>query len=210
MIEIVISGEGNSDVGHRDMRSSQFVWGPITHLTHNILYFFHKYDVQFHFRPRYELKRYPITLKGKKKKEKLSAGKGHSNLAYKLACIAQEKDAHLAILMRDADNRTFKEVYEEIEGGFEAAKFERGVPAVPVPKSEAWLICCLDPHRSLKIEYEEKEMKELLEEVLLEKGLEHDNDTWCATAIECDVEKIQAPSFRQYIDDLKQATEYLF
>jgi hypothetical protein len=56
-----------------------------------------------------------------------------------------------AVLFRDADGTrsTERGLYEakwnSIEGGFRAENFENGVPMVPKPKSEAWLICALKP-----------------------------------------------------------------
>ncbi len=210
MIEILISGEGSSDIGHGDYESGNFVLGPITILTQNILHFLHKHDVNFHFKTRSALKRYPITLKGKKKRDKLLAGKGHSNLAYKLGVLSKEKGCHLAVLMRDTDNRKFEDVYAEIISGFQVAKFEGGVPAVPCPKSEAWLICCLFPEKSGQIESVKEEMKILLENLVIEQGMKHTSDTWCKIATECEIEKIQARSFCQYLQDLESATRYLF
>jgi len=210
MIKIYISGEGNSDIGHKDYESGQFIFGPITILTQNILYFLHKHDIRFRFVTRKELKRYPMTLKGKKKKEKLSSGKGHSNLAYKLGIRSQEEGCHLAILMRDSDNRKFEDVYAEISSGFQTANFKGGIPAVPCPKSEAWLICCLFPEKSHQIERIKEEMKELLERIIIERGVEPTLEIWNDIAMKCQIEKIQAHSFCQYVQDLKKATQYLF
>ncbi|KPA18044.1 hypothetical protein MHK_001729 [Candidatus Magnetomorum sp. HK-1] len=104
-----------------------------------------------------------MTLKGRKKRDKIkSTGKGHSNLAYKLACIARESNYQVAILMRDAGKDDFQSIYQEIMEGFEAALYQNGVAAVPVPESEAWIISCLDPKESIKIEDCKTDMKKLL------------------------------------------------
>lgn len=210
MIKIIISGEGNSDIGEIDHETGQFVLGPITILTGKILHWHHKYDFDFQFRTRLELKRYPMTLKGKKKREKMVAtGKGHSDLAYKLACIAKENSCHLAILMRDADRRDFDIVYQEIKSGFLAAKFDYGIPAVPVPNSEAWLICCIIPERSQHIESESNDLKKLLEQILLSQHQTHDKETLYEIANLCDIESIQSHSFQQYKIDIRDAVQYL-
>lgn len=210
MIDIIISGEGISDVGYNNM-SNEFVFGPITYLTQQILYFLNKSELNFYFKSRKELKHYPMTLRGKKKEDKLyTSAKGHANLAYKLACIANESKYSMAILMRDTDKRKFEDVYGEIKEGFRIAQFENGIPAVPVPKSEAWLICCIESYRSENIENCKKEMKKLLKEILFEKGMEHNNDTWSEIAINCKIEEIIAPSFIKYVDDLKAKSLYLF
>jgi hypothetical protein len=71
MIELILSGEGNSDIGEKDIKSQSFISGPITVLTINMLNFFHKLDIKCHFINRMQLKKYPMTLKGKKKREKI-------------------------------------------------------------------------------------------------------------------------------------------
>jgi thiamine phosphate synthase YjbQ (UPF0047 family) len=205
-MKIILSGEGNSDIGECDYQSKEFIPGPIAILTEKILNFCHQYEFEFLYKLRSELKRYPITLKGKKKKEKQDAtGKGHSDLAYKLGYIAKEEEYDLAVLMRDAKKQDFQAVYDEIRSGFEAAKFERGVAAVPVPESEAWLICCFDPKESQRIEDSKEYMKTVLEQKLSEKHIENNKNTWAEIANLCMIEKIQAPSFRQFKTDLGQA-----
>jgi len=210
MIKIIISGEGNSDVGKTDHDRGEFIPGPITVLTRNILSRCDKDDVHFHLRTRSELKRYPITLKGKKREDKGTAsGKGHSDLAYKLAYIAKENKCHIAILMRDADNRDFDMVYNEIQSGFSAAKFEHGIPAVPVPASEAWIICCISPEKCLHIENCSDDMKALLEQLLLSQHKSNDEETWSEIATDCNIEKVRSDSFRRYMRDIENAVQYL-
>lgn len=211
MIEIILSGEGNSDIGEQDHQTGEFVPGPVSLLTQKLLHFNHKHDLCFHFIRRAELKKYPMTLKGKKKKDKTDAtGKGHSDLAYKLGSIAKDKDYHTAVLMRDAGKEEFKAVYDEVMSGFRAAAFQRGVPAIPVPESEAWLICCLEPGESDIIEDIKEDMKKLLEQKLLEKGKAHNKGTWCEIASQCPIDKIKTPSFKKYKQDLEGAVKYLF
>lgn len=212
MIEIILSGEGNSDIGEQNYQNGEFILGPIAILTRNILHWYHKHDVNFQFKTRLELKRYPITLKGKKKREKEGAtGKGHSDLAYKLACVAKENNCHIAVLMRDADNRDFQAVYQEIESGFLAAKFEHGIPAVPVPKSEAWIICCIEQEKSQNIEnYPSNDIKALLEQMLLSQQKDHNKETWREIVIHCNVEYIKSNSFQRYMTDIGKAVQYFY
>jgi hypothetical protein len=53
----------------------------------------------------------------------------------------------VAVLFRDGDGTNAKKQWDEkvqsIIRGFELADFQTGVPMVPNPKSEAWLICAL-------------------------------------------------------------------
>jgi len=211
MIELILSGEGNSDIGEKDIQTQKFIAGPITILTINILNNFHKFDLKCHFINRMQLKKYPMTLKGRKKRDKIkSTGKGHSNLAYKLACIARENNYQVAILMRDAGKDDFQSIYQEIMEGFEAALYQNGVAAVPVPESEAWIISCLDPKESIKIEDCKTDMKKLLEQKLSERNQTHNKETWCEIAGKCLIEKVEAHSFNKYRNDLEKVVQYLF
>ncbi len=155
------------------------------------------------------MKRHLMTLKGKPKREKESAGKGHSLLAFKLAWVAKENNCDVAVLMRDADNRKFTEVYEEIKSGFLAAGFDRGIPAVPVPKSEAWIICCMEPGESDRIELGSEDMKALLEQRLRLQGKSNNMQTWCKIASSCDVCSARSPSFVRYKKDIEGAVRHL-
>ena len=211
MIELILSGEGNSDIGEKDIQMQSFIPGPITVLTIKILNYFHKFDIKCHFINRMQLKKYPMTLKGKKKREKIkTTGKGHANLAYKLACIARENNYQVAILMRDASKNEFQSIYQEIMGGFETAMYKNGVAAIPVPESEAWLISCLDPNESKSIEGCKTDMKKLLEQKLLKRNQAHNKETWCQIAGKCAIEKVEAPSFNKYRNDLEKVVKYLF
>ena len=152
-----------------------------------------------------------MTLKGRKKKEKIKAtGKGHSNLAYKLACIARERKYQIAILMRDASKQEYQTVYQEVMGGFHTAIYNNGVAAIPVPESEAWIVSCLDPEESKGIEDLKIDMKKLLEQKLSEKNKDHIKENWCEIATNCIIKKVEAPSFKRYCNDLKKVAEYLF
>jgi hypothetical protein len=57
------------------------------------------------------------------------------------------KDQVVAVLFRDTDGnasdgkRLWEEKWNSMIDGFDAEEFEGGVPMIPRPKSEAWLIC---------------------------------------------------------------------
>lgn len=76
------------------------------------------------------------------------------NNARILARIAQERQEELgtqviAVLFRDSDGTAsagrglWNEKRHSILHGFEEEGFERGVPMLPKPKSEAWVLCAL-------------------------------------------------------------------
>ena len=79
------------------------------------------------------------------------------NNARILARIAKEKaqaldDDVVAILFRDADGTAsagrgeWHDKRESMLDGFDEENFARGVPMIPKPKSEAWLICAFKQH----------------------------------------------------------------
>ena len=92
-----------------------------------------------------------VTLPGKNKNQE--TGYFFKN-SYALAKFAQDKEAEMecdamAVLFRDADgtcstqNGLWEEKRTSMIRGFSAADFARGVPMLPKPKSEAWLLCAL-------------------------------------------------------------------
>jgi hypothetical protein len=71
-----------------------------------------------------------------------------------LALCAKDKEAELhdevlAVLFRDsdgtasADRGLWQDKWNSMIEGFSDEEFERGVPMIPKPKSEAWIICSL-------------------------------------------------------------------
>ena len=71
-------------------------------------------------------------------------------LAAAAKALEQEKDdSVVAVLFRDSDGThsssrgLWKDKQESISRGFKIENFGNGVPMVPKPKSEAWLLCAL-------------------------------------------------------------------
>lgn len=90
-----------------------------------------------------------ISFVGKKRDQE--TGYFYTN-AWMLAEIAQaleesRQDQAVAVLFRDCDGtRTtqsglWQSKWESMVNGFKRAQFDRGVPMLPNPKSEAWLLC---------------------------------------------------------------------
>jgi hypothetical protein len=88
----------------------------------------------------------------------LGPGKGHSLFrrnAQALACLALGLSAHadnapvIAVLFRDCDGTNSKpqtsctEKADSMAEGFNNLFFPSGVPMIPRPKSEAWLLCAI-------------------------------------------------------------------
>jgi hypothetical protein len=66
-----------------------------------------------------------------------------------LAQQAESQEPVLAVLFRDGDgtrsvpSREWQDKFDSMVNGFKQAGFDAGVPMVPRPKSEAWLLCGL-------------------------------------------------------------------
>jgi hypothetical protein len=79
--------------------------------------------------------------------------KGAYLLGKRAKVIATERSSPvIAVFFRDADgtNSTpkaeWQKKFDSMRSGFEAAEFSSGVPMVPRPKSEAWMLCGLLKH----------------------------------------------------------------
>jgi hypothetical protein len=71
---------------------------------------------------------------------------------YATTVARDRKSSVVAVLFRDADGTRstvradWRRKFDSMARGFEAAKFPSGVPMVPRPKSEAWMLCGLLKH----------------------------------------------------------------
>ena len=79
------------------------------------------------------------------------------NNARILSRIAKEQEVEsndevIGVLFRDSDGTAsagrglWEEKRQSMLDGFDEEKFSKGVPMIPKPKSEAWLICALKKH----------------------------------------------------------------
>ncbi len=161
----VVSGEGPSDIGvcnngQGEGAGADFRAGPMTVIIDKLVQPIAGYSLlasqAMEFVSEHSLaarsKRLPMALSAGKKRDYETAYffKG----ARALARVARERGLQnncdaAAVLFRDADGTRaterglFEKKWDSISGGFIAENFENGVPMVPKPKSEAWLICAL-------------------------------------------------------------------
>ena len=204
----LFSGEGETDLGvglHKGLcEGDAYLYGPLTLLTDRIVaehrgYFYSLIESQyFGFISKTDLIRRFDQMKPLKKFKiprgeiKYEQGtKYFRNNARALATIAKdiakEKDDEVvAVLFRDSDGKNSSEQAEwekkrdSMLNGFLDEDFKRGVPMIPKPVSEAWMLCGLykqrDPQRNCS-ELESKsfgtgsqhQLKDKLEEELGEK-----------------------------------------
>jgi len=165
----LLSGEGPTDLGSTNSMTpinegGSFDYGPMAMIVDRIVEKTFNYSIlESHavgFVSKQELERTGAALKTTKKPRNLPGKKRvkETNYYYKnarvLASIAKSQQEHLgvevvAVLFRDSDgtasaNRGLWETkWQSMLNGFEEEKFRGGVPMLPKPKSEAWLICAL-------------------------------------------------------------------
>jgi len=167
---VVLSGEGVSDIGSCTNGSDScafpdFTFGPMTFLIDKIISQLAKYS-PLEATPyvyRYYSKSALLRRAEERKKEQRYAltGKKHSIEtgyfyinAWMLGEIAKEleaaeNDVSISVFFRDADGTNsspenlWDTKFKSIVSGFERAGYERGIPMLPLPKSEAWLLCAI-------------------------------------------------------------------
>jgi len=158
------------------------------------------------------------TLPGKKKEQ--DTGEFYVN-ARALARIAHkvgdEKSDNniIAILFRDKDGKRTKSdalwqsKVRSMEDGFKAEEFDFGVPMVPNPKSEAWLICALKntPYQQCE-KLEERsgndDSPNNLKDELASFGITNNQINSMIQSGEIKLEKINMPSFKYFANRLKE------
>lgn len=164
----LLSGEGSTDIGvgltaAEVCEGDNFVAGPMALIVDMIVRAESQLSVLnggCGFVSEYCLSRRTDELKAVKKKLRLPGKKRAKethyffNNARALSRIAEEKAAELnddvvAVLFRDADGTAsagrghWETKRKSMLDGFAEESFHKGVPMIPKPKSEAWLICAL-------------------------------------------------------------------
>ena len=165
----VLSGEGPSDIGTCNVESNQcsgdeFVPGAMAVIVDQLVEISHGYSFlesgHYLFVNESQLNQVSkqlVTLKKSPRlpglKQKRETGFFYKN-ARAIALIAKDKKRELkddvvAVLFRDsdgtasADRGLWKDKRKSMIKGFDDEQFDRGIPMIPKPKSEAWLICAL-------------------------------------------------------------------
>jgi hypothetical protein len=234
----VVSGEGPSDIGTCTNQTGRcsgvdFRAGPMAVIIDKLVEQVVKYSMlasgAFEFISEAMLaglsKNLPMALSAGKKRDYETAYhfKGARALA-KLA-MARKVEAQCevaAVLFRDADGTRsterglFEAKWASIQGGFVAEGFGFGVPMVPKPKSEAWLLCalkanpyqhCADLEDSLSgNDNSPNPAKAQLDEILTAAGKEVGDLSQMVEDGEIDPGRIDMPSFTRFRDRLVEVT----
>ena len=161
----LVSGEGKTDMGqcdfgHSRCTGSEFQPGPmgliLDRMLEDVVGYSPRGTQAMEFVSEHEVasisRKLPKRFPGKK--NEMETGFFFKN-ARALAWLAKEKSTAeigapvAAVLFRDADGThsqsrgNFEKKWKSMMNGFGAEGFTLGVPMIPNPKSEAWLLCAL-------------------------------------------------------------------
>lgn len=228
-MHLVLSGEGKTDIGLFSYENGEFIPAPMYYIIDKIiekkLYYSVYEDTpsEITFIPKDELSKF---CKGFKvfagKKSQQGTGYFFKN-AIGLSRIAKAKSKEkndndvIAILFRDCDgtgsssSTLWNDKIRSMETAFEQEKII-GIPMIPNPKSEAWLICALkdNPYQHCgKIEERSgnddspNNLKDELKEILSKIKKKYDDINEMIKNEDIDVYKIDMPSFEYFLNKLE-------
>lgn len=233
----LFSGEGPTDMGTCDGAASQcdgeeYLYGPMTVIVSQIVEERHDYWLletgHFGFASEGALVARASELKAAKKSLGLPGRKRAKETRYffnnarVLARIAMERQAELgdevvAVLFRDSDGTAsagrglWADKRKSMLDGFEQEGFNKGVPMLPKPKSEAWVICAVKNEYQSCEQLEERSgndnspnsLKDELEDHL---GESPDREALCQMVSDqtIDIGQITMPSFTTFRTRLEE------
>lgn len=168
----LFSGEGPTDLGQchsgtYECDGEAFDHGPMTIIVDQIVEAKHGYSFldgeHFGFVSKHTLVAGADELKANRKSMRLPGKKQSRETGYfynnarVLARIAIQRqhdldDDVVAVLFRDSDGTAsagrglWEDKRQSMIDGFDEEGFDRGVPMIPKPKSEAWIICAVKPN----------------------------------------------------------------
>lgn len=166
-MRLLLSGEGPTDLGHQKPSEGgmEFVPGPMAWVVDKVL---EQHHTQYSLLETHlaggdcvtHVHEAELAAMGKRGSPLLPGvkfGKGTAFFTRNAQVLglrakqiaAQEEQPVLAVLFRDGDGvratsaREWQDKVDSMHRGFELVEFTTGVPMVPRPKSEAWLLCAL-------------------------------------------------------------------
>ncbi len=233
----LFSGEGPTDLGGCnapvDMcQGDEYGHGPMTVVVDQIILGRHHYSFlesgQYGFVPKSTLTERASKLKADRKSLRLPGAKTPKETRYfyvnarVLSRIALELEGQLndevvAVFFRDSDGvqnsdrGLWNDKVQSMYSGFDAEKFVRGVPMIPKPKSEAWILCALKYGYKGCETLEERSGNDHSPNSL-KRELETHNDGYLAAAVlvelvanrTIDVDRLTLPSFLAFRRRLEQ------
>jgi hypothetical protein len=238
-MHLLISGEGASDIGVCNhslsiCQKDNFVKGPMAIVIDKLIEHYLEYEYshleydnftfvseRFLADEKLNVLKKPRHLRGKKKPPETQYFFQNARvLAKKAKQLAEEKDENVvAVLFRDSDGTAsagrglWADKVASMLKGFEAEDYsDLGVPMIPKPKSEAWLLCALkeNPYQTCdRLEYlsgndnSPNSLKLKLSEVLDDTSSLQLNQMIERNVI--DIQSIDMPSFNAFKSKLQQA-----
>ena len=235
---LMLSGEGKSDIGHRAPGESGRVYEPgpmawiVDRLTERRLGY-SLLDLQqggaetVEFISERQLAEQgrpgPKLLAGLKRGKNTGLFTRNAQILGRLANNLQAKRAEdvIAVLFRDADSThacnapQWQKKVKSMENGFALAKFDNGVPMVPRPESEAWLLCALKnpPYQNCNVLEDEpgndnspRDLKSQLATTVGHDPTAQEQADWVREG-RVDPEKITLPSFQCFRKALDRALD---
>jgi len=234
---LLLSGEGLTDIGVCTPASDScdadtFQPGPMAWIVDQLMDSFLDYDfshiqtmrvsfVSEHFLATHKQRpqKKSMSLRGKKKPAET---KYYYENARALATAAKDKtievdDNVIAVLFRDADGTAsagrgnWRDKRISMINGFKVEEFVLGVPMIPKPKSEAWLLCAVKDNPYQGCENIEQEsgsdkgtnpLKRQLSNALA--GNDSASDLNKIVQENIDLHEIQMPSFEAFKNDLNK------
>lgn len=233
---ILFSGEGATDLGGcvdsvTDCRGDAYQHGPMTIIVDQVVDARQRYSLletnHYGYVPKSTLKVRAAELKAVKKGLRLPGKKRAKETIYffsnarVLARIALQVQIELdddvvAVLFRDADGTAtadrglWASKFQAMLNGFKEEGFSRGVPMIPKPKSEAWILC------ATKYEYhgcdslEERSGNDNSPNSLKQELTDHFGEKLPRSKLnemlasrQIDIEKISMPSFTAFRNRLE-------
>lgn len=236
-MKLLISGEGISDMGacnnaQGQCSDSHFTQGPMTVWLTRLCENLFGYDLNTIPEAIIYISEKKLAQSGKDKLGKRvqamrSKKQGFETRYYfdnakQLGFIAkEEQQLVIAVLFRDTDGTNsakdgeWKKKWDSIMDGFSAAEFDYGVPMLPKPKSEAWLLCaaregnhsCADLEDISGNDNSPNSAKLQLEQTLGENCRGKELTHWCSNHPNDWTQLQTMPSFKMFHQRLKAVWE---
>lgn len=230
---ILVTGEGSSDMGGsnngQSISTGEFYnLGPMAllavRLLQKIIPDWNEDNIDFQSPNNWmtcisgnELARQAKRVRKHRPSKKLKKGfVEHANRATTMAGYAKDNGHQLAFYFHDTDRCDFDDLHQSIMLGFNGIEGVHGIPMIPKPTSEAWLICGQkqDPYAhctALETELSgndsasyENAPKKVLAQLL---GQEATTEQQYELVNGIDVTRIDMPSYNQFKTDLITAIE---
>lgn len=230
-MHLVLSGEGKTDIGLFSYENGEFIPAPMYYIIDKIIEKKLSYSVyentptEITFIPKDELikicKGFKV-LSGKKQGQETAYfyknAVGLSKIA-KQKCEEKDDNDVIAVLFRDCDgtgtssSTLWTDKIKSMEIAFEQEKIN-GIPMIPNPKSEAWLICALKSNPYQHCEQLENRsgndnspnnLKDELKAILAKIQKEYNDINEMIKNEEIDIYKIKMPSFDYFLEKLESS-----